>query len=181
MNMNESDFEKELRAFQPLAPSAQLEDRIEAELRQTAAVALAPAAARTPATVPAAGTLALPQKTSPWVMLLRGLAWAGVGATAALAILSSREWATGNRYAVAPIVNIAAQPVEQNVTTGESVSEFISATDEGLQVDGDNAEPQRQMKLTYLQRYTWTNPETGAVIEFELPREDTVLMPVAMQ
>jgi len=180
--MNESDFEKELRTFQPLAPSAQLEERIEAELRESAAVAVAPATARTPATLPAAGTLALPQqKTSPWLMLLRGLAWAGVGATAALVILSSREWATGNRYASAPVPNIRIQPEDRNIAAGESVSEFISAKDEGLQVDGNSAEPQRQMKVTYLQRYTWTNPETGAVIEFEVPREDTVLMPVAMQ
>jgi len=181
MNMNESDFEKELRALQPLAPSAQLAERIETELRESATMAIAPAAARTPATIPAAGTLAHPAKTSPWLVLLRGLAWAGAGATAALAILFSREWANGNRYGGAQIANIPAQLEVQNVAAGESVSEFISARDEGLHVDENSAEPQRQMKVTYLERYTWTNPETGAVIEFEVPREDTVLMPVAMQ
>ena len=61
------------------------------------------------------------------------------------------------------------------------MSELISANDEGFIYDQNSAEPQRQMRLTYLERHTWTNPRTGAVIEFEVPREDIVLMPVAMQ
>ena len=61
-----------------------------------------------------------------------------------------------------------------------SSEEFIEAADDGVVFDADAA-PQRQMRLTYFERHTWTNPATGAVIEFEIPREDIVWMPVAMQ
>ena len=74
----------------------------------------------------------------------------------------------------------AVSMVAFNEAPDESVDELIGAQDEGL-VYGADEEPQRQVRMVYLERHTWTNPQTGAVIEFEVPREDIVLMPVAMQ
>ena len=58
--------------------------------------------------------------------------------------------------------------------------ELVAAEDQGFVYGGDQA-AQRQFRLVYKERHSWTNPATGAVLEFEVPREDIVLMPVAMQ
>ncbi len=175
--MNESDFENELRSLRPTAPSPTLLKRISAELpSQTITVA----ASRTLDQVPAAGTLARTAKSSPLLGLLRGLLWAGAGAAAASFILLSRE----PRVQTAPTPNASPDQAETSTivpTPEQSVSELIASTDEGFIYDQSTAEPQRQIRNTYLERHIWTNPQTGAVIEFEVPREDIVLMPVAMQ
>ena len=157
--MNESEFENQLRALAPAAPSPAIERRI--------------AAAMSAPRTPAAGIIVQPRR-SPWAGMLRGLLWASAGAAAAALILHTRAPQTAP---VAPGLAEVAQPV----TTAETVSELIATADDGLVFDEDTAEPQRQMRFTYLERHVWTNPQTGAVIEFEVPREDIVLMPVAMQ
>lgn len=177
MNMNESEFEQELRALRPVAPSPSLAKRIAAEMPATQAITVAPA--RTLSQSPAAGTLARPERESALMGLLRGLLWAGAGAAVASVILLNRE----PRALPAVPTNVVAQAesVAVTETPDETVSELITSKDEGLIYDQSTAEPQRQMRYTYLERHVWTNPQTGAVIEFEVPREDVVLMPVAMQ
>ena len=68
-----------------------------------------------------------------------------------------------------------------NEDPDESVAELVETEDEGLVYDSGDPQPQRQLRLRYLERHTWTNPQSGTVIEFEVPREDVVWMPVAMQ
>jgi hypothetical protein len=175
--MNESDFENELRALSPTAPSPTLLKRIAAELPSHA---IAVAAPRTLDHVPAAGTLARPAKSSALLGLLRGLLWAGAGAAVASFILLSREPQVQPAPATTASLN-QAENTETTTAPEQSVSELIASTDEGLIYDQSTAEPQRQIRNTYLERHIWTNQQTGAVIEFEVPREDIVLMPVAMQ
>lgn len=174
MNMNESEFEAELRALRPAAPSPTLEKRIAAEM-PSHAITVAPP--RTIAHAPTAGVVTRREEASTLLGLLRGLLWAGAGAAVATVILLNR---TPQAMPVQPAL-AAAQ--EENVvvteTPDETVSELIESTDDGLIYDQDT--PARQMRYTYLERHVWTNPRTGAVIEFEVPREDIVLMPVAMQ
>ena len=171
--MNESEFENELRALRPAAPSATLVEKIARELRSethAANGALAPAAAKrapTAAVVPRAE-----RGNSAW---LRGLLWICGGAAAAIAIVVSTRSPEPARELASTAIATTAQ-----FEAGESTNELIDAEDEGLRYDEDQA-PQRQLRLTYIERHTWTNPATGAVIEFEIPREDIVLMPVAMQ
>ncbi|MEQ1862856.1 MAG: hypothetical protein ABMA13_23285 [Chthoniobacteraceae bacterium] len=157
--MNESEFENQLRALTPAAPSPDLGRRI--------------AAAMIPSRTPAAGVVAQPRRSA-WADLMRGLLWASCGAAAAALILLSRTPET----TPAPASVAAAVPP---AAASETVSELIATADDGLVFDEDSDEPQRQMRFTYLERHVWTNPQTGAVIEFEVPREDIVLMPVAMQ
>lgn len=175
--MNESEFEAELRALKPAAPSPALFQRINAELPATQAIAVA--ATRTLAPTPAAGVVARAKPTPVWVTLLRGMLWASAGAAVAVVVLTSQPPTTVPK---APAnAALYAEQASSDVPEEQTVSELIAAADEGLYVDETGSDPQRQMRLTYLERHVWTNPETGAVIEFEVPREDIVMMPVAMQ
>jgi hypothetical protein len=169
MNMNESDFEKELRALRPAPPAAALEEKIAAELRVAQTLVVAPSRA---VSVPAVGIVT--RRGNPWFGLLRGLGWAAAGAAAAVLVLTMRE------PSAAPEKNALVADVALSEEPDASSEEFIEAADDGVVFDADAA-PQRQMRLTYFERHTWTNPATGAVIEFEIPREDIVWMPVAMQ
>lgn len=174
MNMNESEFEAELRALRPAAPAPALEKRIAAELpAQTRAVA----ATRTVAHPPAAGFVPPAGKEPMLLAVLRRLLWAGAGAVAAVAVMAYHASQQPPDF-VGLGSGLAESTSSQTVPTA-TVSELIDSTDEGLIYDQDT--PARQMRLTYLERHVWTNPQTGAVIEFEVPREDVVLMPVAMQ
>jgi len=97
----------------------------------------------------------------------------------AVAVLSARgpqgiEGIPGPKLAVE---ESAAPAVSEE--PAESTDELIATDDEGLIYE--DGSPQRQLRMTYLEHHTWTNPRTGAVIEMEVPREDIVLMPVAMQ
>jgi hypothetical protein len=166
--MNESDLEKELRSLLPTKPSAQLAERIAAELKQP------------PARVnePAAGLLVRRPKKAlfmrPWSILLAGAAAVVIG------FFAVALWLKPGSTSIASKPETAVTAVALNETPDESVDELIGAQDEGL-VYGEGEEPQRQVRMVYLERHTWTNPQTGAVVEFEVPREDIVLMPVAMQ
>lgn len=170
MNMKESELENQLRGLRPAQPSATLEEKIAAELCVPQPLALAPA--RT-GQLRTAGTLDTP-RANPWLGLLHRLGWAAAGAAAAVLVLSPRAPSTPTENSTPPAsLALREEP-------DASSEEFIEAADEGVVLDAD-ATPQRQMRVTYLERHTWTNPATGAVIEFEIPREDVVRMPLAMQ
>ena len=87
---------------------------------------------------------------------LRGLAWicGGVAAVLAVMVFVRSPELTSKSAPVA--VSTAAQ-----FEAGESTNELIDAADEGLLYDEDQT-PQRQLRLTYIERHTWTNPATGA-------------------
>jgi hypothetical protein len=58
--------------------------------------------------------------------------------------------------------------------------ELIAAEDGGFVYD-EAEEPTRLVRYTTLERHTWTDSSTGAQLQVEVPREDMILMPVAMQ
>lgn len=169
--MNESDLEKELRSLLPAKPSARLAERIAAELNTPVAHPHEPAA----------GLLTRPPKESrasrfmrPWALAISGVAAVVIGFLAVALWMKPGTANTVSKPGLAPAVFALSE------TPDESVDELIDARDEGL-VFGEDEEPQRQVRMVYLERHTWTNPQTGAVVEIEVPREDIVLMPVAMQ
>lgn len=164
--MNESDLEKELRSLLPKGPSPQLAERIAAELNSPA-----PAVSQ-----PAAGAISRPAKPGYGFFLKRGVLFALAGC----ALLAVAFWLSPPSKKPSGKPGQSAAVAALRETPDESVDELISAIDEGLVYDEGN-EPQRQVRIEYIERHTWTNPQTGAVIEFEVPREDIVLMPVAMQ
>ncbi len=163
--MNESEFENELRRVRPARPSENLSDRIAADLSGTMIA------------TPASGTLTRSARSPAWRWVAR-LAWACGGAAVALAATASGKLGVASQPK--PSASINAETKTPDFEIVDASRELIKAQDEGLLFISET-EPQRRMRLSYVERMTWTNPETGAVIEYETPREGVVLMPVALQ
>ena len=161
MNTNESEFEEELRALRPVTPTTALGDRIAREM-----------------SVHAVGTTEADVPRWPWQRVLTGLGWAVAGAAATIAALAATDSfhqrsVPGPAPAIAKTANSEFEPV--GVTR-----ELIAAEDGGFVYD-DMQEPTRLVRYTTLERHTWTDSSTGAQLQVEVPREDMILMPVAMQ
>ena len=174
--MNESDFESELRALRPVPPTPGLARRIAADL-EPHSIALAEPRALRPRT---AGVLVAPRSASTLLFdWLRRLGWAAAGAATAVAALVYFQKDTPQPMPAAPAIAAAELEVGEFIPA-ESESELVAADETGVvYLEGD--EPVRQMRFHSVERYAWTNPETGARVEVAVPREDVLLMPVAMQ
>ena len=178
--MNESDLEQELRKLVPVRPGDRLFQAIENELGTMASVVVA-----APRVLERRVDHQLQEEAGwHWVWsFLRGLSWAGVGAAAAVAIMMSHvNQRTTLASSTEQTVNVSAAAEDAApVQREEMVNEFVSAADEGLVIDEEAGEAQRRVRFSFIERHFWTNPETGAVIEFEVPRDDVLTMPIAMQ
>jgi hypothetical protein len=179
--MNESDFEQELRALQPSMPSMDLAERIARDLQMempaVANGAIVPVPAAIVMPMPTAGILSRPRPQRPPWAWLRGLGWACTGAAAVFAILVFTRTPALTTKPAATTPTLASTAEFQ---PAEATSELVEAEDQGF-VYGEDQTAQRQFRLVYKERHSWTNLATGAVLEVEVPREDIVLMPVAMQ
>jgi hypothetical protein len=161
MNMSESEFENELRALRPVAPSPGLGDRIAREMSAHATATTESNVAR-----------------SPWSRVLSGFGWAFAGAAATVAVLAATD-AFHQRSVQAPAASIAKSAQTEFEPVGVT-QELIAAEDGGFVYD-DAQEATRLVRYTTLERHTWTDASTGAQLQVEVPREDMILMPVAMQ
>ena len=150
--MNNTDFENQLRALRPVAPSQALERRIAAEL-----------------STPSSGLVKM-ERESWFGWLFPRLGWATAGAVVALGIT-----AITRTEPAAITVPIASAPavVEQRS------AEILNANDEGLTVDRDQGVA-RLVRLSSIERRAWVDA-TGAEMIVEVPREELVLVPVAYQ
>jgi len=160
--MNDSEFEDELRnLLPPAAPSTGLRARIDRELNA-------------PHTIPHhSGQFR-------FVRLLRDFSWACAGAIAALLALAFLPLrpanATSKPASPAPVAQAGTSAFEHE----ESSKELLNAEDSDQVVETDDG-PAREVRYNYRERHEWANPQTGARIVLEVPREDVYLMPVALQ
>jgi len=171
MNPPDSEIEDLLRALRPRPPRAELEESIGAQIaaRTIAVAERLPAAAvlrRGPAAAPARW----------W----QGWGWAFAGAvTAAVIIVGAEHFSSPPAAALATAV--PAEPfVTEQLEHVDSTAEIVATEDEGL-VLTDNAEPVHRVRFTSYERHIWTNPATGALMEYTVPREDIRLTPIALQ
>lgn len=169
--MSESEFEAELRTLRPAPPSPALELAIAREL--------ALAAPRAIVVRPASGVIVRPEKRPRF--FLGGLAWAfGGAALAALAILTAPpSWIgrVASNHQPGPPVE-AAEPAYFEPL--ESAREVLATETSDIFYDGVDG-PSQVVRYTSVERHSWTNPTTGALVEVEVPREDFLLIPVAYQ
>lgn len=155
--MNETDLEKMLAGLMPAQPSARLESRVERDLMIDSGLRVIDGGA------PAGATT----KIRWW----QPVAWAALGAAAAVAITSLSPAGTGtakNGLAIA-----ATLPVN-------STREWLNADDQGVQFNSEKL-PERHVRLVSMERHEWVDPRDGAQIAVEIPREDTVVLPVEFQ
>lgn len=162
--MNDNEIESLMRSLQPRAVSPQLESRVERELvlGNGLRVIDGSAAAKTP------------------VRWWQPVAWAGLGAAAAVWVMSltpaARTGGSSNQIAATGPVDVSrSQPIPVN-----STREWLDAADQGVQFN-DQQLPERHLRVVSLERHEWVDPRDGARIAVELPHEDTVVLPVSFQ
>lgn len=151
--MNENEIEKLLSEMRPRAASAELEKRIEHDLAFTSGLRLIEGGAK-------------PRKMS-W----QPVAWIGLGAAAAFVIMSLSP-ATQSKSSSA-LASGSTVPVN-------STREWVNADDQGVRFNSEQL-PERHLRLTTMERHEWIDPRDGAQISVEIPREDTVVLPVKFQ
>jgi hypothetical protein len=162
--MNESDLEAELRALRPVATSPALASRINRDLAESAKV------------VPPSPAPVAPEE-SILAKILRPLFWTTIGATAAIAVMSSRGPVEqpANPRASAPIA-IAPAPDP----TPETTRELLGTQQSDIRYEKDRGLV-REVRASYLEHVAWTDQRTGGRVEVSIPREDVYLQPIAMQ
>lgn len=151
--MNENEIEKLLSEMRPRAASAELEKRIEHDLAFTSGLRLIEGGAK-------------PRKMS-W----QPVAWIGLGAAAAFVIMSLSPATQSKSSSV--LAAGSAVPVN-------STREWVNADDQGVRFNSEQL-PERHLRLTTMERHEWIDPRDGAQISVEIPREDTVVLPVKFQ
>ena len=172
MNTNESEFETQLRALRPLAPSPALEENISRHLAPSRALATV----GVPAAIVRRREMEIGRPAF-FDRIFPGLRWAFAGAAAAVAVIAAISHF--DKPAAAPSVAPLAA-AEPDFEPEDITHELVSAEDGGV-IYEDEQEPARVVRYTTLEHHVWTHPLTGARLEVEVPREDIVLMPVAMQ
>jgi len=154
--MNEHELESLLTSLTPARPSAALAQRVDRELEQDMRWAL-----RT--------TSRSPRWLSP-------VMWTSLGAAAAVAIMSLAQTnvvsTSGPAFALAKSTSI--MPVS-------TIREVVDTQDEGIRYNETSRLPEQHMKIVSLERHAWIDPRDGAHITVEMPREDSVVLPVSFQ
>ncbi len=153
--MNENELESLLKGLRPHAASPTLEHRVERDLVLGAGLRV----------IDGGGTRETSKPAARW---WQPVAWAGLGAAAAVFVM------TLSQPAVSPNVQqIASVPVN-------SIREVIDAADQGVSFNS-NQLPERHVKLVSMERHQWIDPRDGAQMSVEIPREDTLVLPVSFQ
>lgn len=159
--MNDTELENLLISLAPARPGAALTQRVDQELAQDLRWAL-----RSQRRVPS------------W---LSPVLWTSLGAAAAVAVMSlpTREEAAGlgDRLVAAK----ATAPLTPSVLPVSTIREVVQAQDEGIRYNSSSQLPEQHMKIVSLERRAWIDPRDGAHITIEVPREDSVIMPVSFQ
>lgn len=167
--MNESEFEKNLAALHPTAPSPKLAERIREELAKPAPVG----------TGPRAGLLGRPMHKGLILRMVRDFGWACAGAATAFAMIAiAHHWQAPIPQSVEPTA--ASMTRDDAFEHAETIRELVSTEDSSELLETEEG-PVRQIRYSYLERHAWANPRTGARVELEVPREDVFLLPVSMQ
>lgn len=153
--MNEQEMESLLRSLSPAGAPPALEARVEREIsvgRSLRVIEGAPTA-----------------RMRAWLPV----AWASLGAAAAVIVLGVLE--SQPRAALQPGTVASGQ-----AAPAAAVSEPIFVDDQGVRFNEDKL-PERHLKFVSLERREWVDPRDGARISVEVPREETLVMPVEFQ
>jgi hypothetical protein len=154
--MNEQELESFLSSLTPARPSATLAQRVDRELEQDMRWALRPV-----------------RRSPRW---LPPMMWTSLGAAAAVAIMSLAQ--TNVASTSEPAFALARSPSVMPVST---IREVVDTQNEGIRYNDISHLPEQHMKIVSLERHAWIDPRDGAHITVEMPREDSVVLPVSFQ
>ena len=160
MNISNEELEKELAALKPVEPSNQLETHIQKQLDAEEApsgtlIRLWPWVA-----VAAAACLAL-------VLILRN---DSPGVASDLAQNGIAEDSNSNDPLTDPFADYEPVEAEQRL---------VEAIDDGVVLVIDN-EPVRRLRYQFIDSVTMVNQTDGSVFTMEVPREETLFVPVTL-
>lgn len=150
--MNENELESLLQSLTPARPSAALAKRVDDELKSDLSWARTPRG-RVPG----------------W---LSPVMWASLGAAAAVMVMGSLDQAQVPSAPAAQITSVL--PVS-------TIREVMNAENQGIQYNAVSRLPEQHMKIVSMERHAWIDPRDGAQITVEMPREDSVILPVSFQ
>ena len=165
--MNDNHLENLLSSLRPIPPSLELEQRVQHDLELVAAFREATPEAVVSRRKPVTG--------------LSNLVWAGLGAAAAVVVMSAFHnvsGAAGSRsigfQPAAPATSAAAiMPVS-------STREWVDVEDQGISFTASDS-PERRVKVRSMERHQWIDPRDGAEYIVEVPQEESVVLPVKFQ
>lgn len=152
--MNDHDIESLLTSLSPSRPSHALIQKVDRELELDLSWARAPR-----------------RKAAVW---LKPVIWSSLGAAAAVVVMSAMNPTQVSSTSLATASTASAMPVS-------TIREVVDARDEGIQYNELSNLPEQHVKLVSMERHAWIDPRDGAHITVEMPREDSVVLPVAFQ
>lgn len=152
--MNDHDIETLLTSLSPARPSAALRQSVDRELELDLSWARAPK-----------------RKASRW---FTPVIWSSLGAAAAVLVMSAMPAGEAGSSSAALARAASVMPVS-------TIREVVDTQDEGIQYNDISRLPEQHVKLVSMERHTWIDPRDGAHITVEMPREDSVVLPVAFQ
>ncbi|MCX6853762.1 MAG: hypothetical protein NTV80_02530 [Verrucomicrobia bacterium] len=153
--MNDQDIESLFKSLSPAMPSVALTESVDRELEQDLSWA------RTPKKAPNLGWFA-------------PVMWTSLGAAAAVLVMSAVP---------ASSVTTGSPALSQapSVMPMSTIREVMEAQDEGIQYNDVSRLPEQHVRLVSMERHAWIDPRDGAQITVEMPREDSVILPVSFQ
>ncbi len=159
--MKETEIENLLRSMTPASLSASFEQRVERDMQLAEMFRQGAAEAATSS-----------RRTAAWA---GRAAWCGLGAAAALMISSVLQ----RPDSVSPVVASITTP-SLNAPVVTSSREWVSMDDGGI-VYSEAGEPEHLVSVTSVERHQWVDPKDGAEYVIELPRQESMYLPVSVQ
>lgn len=150
--MNENELETLLQSLPPARPSAALAKRVDDELKSDLSWARTPRG-----------------RVPTW---LSPVMWASMGAAAAVLVMSGLPEPESMPPQAAQVTSV--MPVS-------TIREVMNAENQGIQYNAISRLPEQHMKIVSMERHAWIDPRDGAQITVEMPREDSVVLPVSFQ
>lgn len=102
---------------------------------------------------------------------LTSLAWATVGAAAALAVSA----------VLAPPAGPATAAAKPALLPAGTIREVVHTEDEGIAFNEAEQTHEQRLRLYSVERQNWIDPRDGARITVERPREEHLVLPVSYQ
>lgn len=159
--MNEHDVESLLAGLQPRSPSAALTRQVSHELELDRQWMRQPSRSH-----------AARWKTP--------LVWSGLGAAAAalaMGFVSNPSFTPAS--GTATLAETSANPPQ--IMPVSTIREVVGARDEGIRYNAATRLPEQHLKVVSRESHAWIDPRDGAQITVEMPREDSVILPVSFQ
>ena len=158
MNLSDEDLEKELAALKPAEPTPTLAVSIEEQLEE--------------------------EKQAQQNTLIRFWPVLALAAAACLAIILVRPASESDKVDTpelvqqSPILPETDDPFS-NYEAVEAEQRLIEAIDDGVVMVVDN-EPVRRLRYQFIDSVTMVNQSDGSVFTMEIPREETLFVPVTL-